>query len=128
MSEGFVGGNGAGTTTLNIITDILDRDKGMVSINGLTKEAELEYKNQFFSYVNTKLDNYLKVCPFIFNWTLVIQRSMNTNIIKPIKVIKYFKVKFLLARKYTSIYEFCFNSFKRDFSECIFVGCSFIAH
>src|SRR5699024_2195340 len=88
MSEGFVGGNGAGTTTLNIITDILDRDKGMVSINGLTKEAGLEYKKQFFWYVNTKLDNYLKVCPFIFNWTLVIQRSMNTNIIKPINVIK----------------------------------------
>lgn len=51
---GFVGGNGAGkTTTLNIITGILDCDKGTVSINGLTKESGLEYKKQFFYIPDT---------------------------------------------------------------------------
>nr|WP_255783406.1 ABC transporter ATP-binding protein [Oceanobacillus alkalisoli] len=51
---GFVGGNGAGkTTTLNIITGILDCDKGAVSINGLTKKSGLEYKKQFFYIPDT---------------------------------------------------------------------------
>lgn len=51
---GFVGGNGAGkTTTLHIITGILDNENGMVEINGLTKEAGLEYKKQFFFIPDT---------------------------------------------------------------------------
>jgi ABC-2 type transport system ATP-binding protein len=51
---GFVGANGAGkTTTLNIITGILDYDKGTVEINGLNKENGLEYKRQFFFIPDT---------------------------------------------------------------------------
>ncbi|MCF3942297.1 ABC transporter ATP-binding protein [Oceanobacillus alkalisoli] len=98
---GFVGGNGAGkTTTLNIITGILDCDKGAVSINGLTNKSGLEYKKQFF-YIpdtihvfnnvpgydwilflmslfniedNEKLDEYIKV----FDMEDSIKKSMGT--------------------------------------------------
>ncbi|MFC0562211.1 ABC transporter ATP-binding protein [Halalkalibacter alkalisediminis] len=51
---GFVGGNGAGkTTTLNVITGIVDYQKGKVEINGLSKEAGIEYKKQFFFIPDT---------------------------------------------------------------------------
>jgi len=41
---------------------------------------------------------------------------MNPNIIKPVNVIKKFKIKFLLARKFTPIDEFCFNTLESCFS------------
>lgn len=45
----FVGGNGSGkTTTLNIITSILDYKEGTVDINGVMVGSSLAYKKQFF--------------------------------------------------------------------------------
>lgn len=74
---GFVGGNGAGkTTTLNIITGILDCDKGVVSINGLTKESGLEYKKQFF-YIPDTINVFNNVSGY--DWILFLMSLFNTK-------------------------------------------------
>lgn len=68
---GFVGGNGAGkTTTLNIITGILDEEKGSVNINGLTKKAGLDYKKQFF-YIPDRIDVFNNIQGYDWIWFLM---------------------------------------------------------
>src|SRR5699024_3296412 len=46
---------------------------------------------------------------------------MDANIIKPIKIIERFKVKYLLARKIGTIAELRFNSFKHCFSDGVII-------
>lgn len=89
---GFVGGNGAGkTTTLNIITDILACDKGMVSINGLTKEAGLEYKKQFF-YIPDTIHLFRNVTGY--DWILFLMSLFNnTNYERLNNYIKRFEME-----------------------------------
>lgn len=85
---GFVGGNGAGkTTALNIITGILDYDKGMVTINGLTKEAGLEYKKQFF-YIPDTINVFHNVSGY--DWILFLMSLFNKKDNK--KLSEYIRV------------------------------------
>lgn len=89
---GFVGGNGAGkTTTLNIITDILACDKGMVNINGLTKEDGLEYKKQFF-YIPDTIHLFRNVAGY--DWILFLMSIFNnTNYERLNNYIKRFEME-----------------------------------
>ncbi len=57
----FVGGNGAGkSTTLNIITGIIEEDNGIIQINGINKSSSVDYKKTIFLY--TRYDSSVQPC------------------------------------------------------------------
>lgn len=57
----FVGGNGSGkSTTLNIVTGILEADAGQIYINGLEKSPDVAFKKQYF-YIPDTVDAFRNI-------------------------------------------------------------------
>lgn len=73
----FVGGNGAGkSTTLNIITGIIEEDDGIIQINGINKSPSVDYKKHFF-YIPDTIQVFNHVTAR--NWLLFLMRIYECN-------------------------------------------------
>lgn len=57
----FVGGNGSGkSTTLNIVTGVLDEDTGRIFVDGEKKSADVSYKLKYF-YIPDTVDAFQNI-------------------------------------------------------------------